>query len=244
MSNYHYHDWFEIYYVISGKCHYYVEDAIYTLKENDIMFVSSCVPHKTIYQAGNTERVLLSFPKERIPASVLPAIKKKSLYYTPTLEEQQRLKKLFSLFEAEKCKKDLFTNELYNGYLTEILAVIFRGAQENETVQSPLRPIIEKVITYLNENYAQQITLSQVAELTSFTPSYFSVLFKQVTGIGFKEYLILIRLTNAQRMLKKTNKTISEIAYACGFNDSNYFSSQFAKYFEISPLQFRKQQHK
>ncbi len=176
-----------------------------------------------------------------ILSSILQSLKKKALYYTPTEEEQQRLKKLFSLFEAEKRRKDIFTNELYNGYLTEILSVIFRGSQVNETVQSPIRPVIEDVISYLNDNYAQPITLSQVAALTSFTPSYFSVLFKQVTGIGFKEYLVLIRLTNAQRMLKKTSKAVSEIAYACGFNDSNYFSSQFTKYFGLSPLQFRKQ---
>ena len=61
------------------------------------------------------------------------------------------------------------------------------------------------------------------------------------TGISFHEFLTSIRLKEAERLLKlEEKKSVSEIAFSCGFNDSNYFSHKFKTVYGLSPLQFQK----
>ena len=53
-------------------------------------------------------------------------------------------------------------------------------------------------------------------------------------------YLLRVRLCRAMRMLKETDKTVTEIAFACGFNDSNYFTSRFHREIGTTPLKYRR----
>ena len=59
--------------------------------------------------------------------------------------------------------------------------------------------------------------------------------------MGFSEYLTLVRLKNAEELLKSDmSLSVTEIAYASGFNDSNYFSEKFKSYYGVSPKKYRK----
>ncbi len=88
-------------------------------------------------------------------------------------------------------------------------------------------PAIDRLIRYVNQNYASPITLKEVSQTLHLTPNYISKLFVNNTGMGFKEYLTGVRIKNARDMLENTNKQISAVANDCGFTDSNYFSSAF-----------------
>lgn len=68
--------------------------------------------------------------------------------------------------------------------------------------------------------------------------SHFSKLFKQVTGVGLNEYINITRITAAQNLLSKSNYSITEVASACGFNDSNYFAAVFKKIKGITPKKY------
>ena len=93
---------------------------------------------------------------------------------------------------------------------------------------------------YIYNNFRRPLTLEEVAAIASLSPTYFSKKFKQVTGMGFKEYLNYVRLKHAQTALLTTNNTITDIALEYGFNDSNYFKDLFKKVFGKSPREFRK----
>ena len=84
------------------------------------------------------------------------------------------------------------------------------------------------------------IKLSSVAKMKSVSPEHLSRTFKSCTGLGFNEYVTLLRLKKAEEMIKtEPDKTISDIAYECGFNDGNYFSYKFKKMYGISPIKAR-----
>ena len=93
---------------------------------------------------------------------------------------------------------------------------------------------------YIYFNYDKEITLEDVSLKFNISKSYFSKRFKEVTGFGYKEYLISVRLREACEQLLNTDKSITQIAYECGFNDSNYFGDAFRKTKGVSPNKYRK----
>ena len=80
---------------------------------------------------------------------------------------------------------------------------------------------------------------SQISRIAAMAPSTLLPVFKKVTGYSPIDYLLHVRLSKAAEMLLRSEKTISEIAQECGFTDSNYFSRQFRKNYNLSPREYR-----
>lgn len=99
--------------------------------------------------------------------------------------------------------------------------------------------VIRKAAEYIANHFAENVTLANLAENIHLNPSYLSTLFKQVTGLTFKEYLNKVRIEEAQRLLANTDYPIMEIAIACGFSDQSYFTKVFKKQTGLTPKQYR-----
>ena len=98
---------------------------------------------------------------------------------------------------------------------------------------------ILKVKEYINEHYAEPLTLEMMADLVGMSPSSFSRFFRQHTARTFTGYLIDIRLGQAARELVDTSQNISEICYQCGFNNLSNFNRIFKAKRGMSPREFR-----
>lgn len=98
---------------------------------------------------------------------------------------------------------------------------------------------IRKAAEYISANFAENISLAGLADEFHLNPSYLSLLFKQVTGQSFKEYLNMVRVEEAKRLLADTDYSIMDVAVACGFNDQSYFTKIFKKQTGLTPKQFR-----
>jgi two-component system response regulator YesN len=99
---------------------------------------------------------------------------------------------------------------------------------------------IERVLRYVMRNHSRDITLSQICDHFRFSRSYISHKFKKRTGKSFREYLTDIRLEDAKSLLFYSNLNVTEIAFAVGFENSNYFSNVFKSKVGLSPLAYRK----
>ena len=99
--------------------------------------------------------------------------------------------------------------------------------------------IIRKATEYIASHYAEELTLTEVADAIHLNPTYLSTLFKQVTGHSFKTHLNEVRIQEAQRLLKYTDYSILEISIACGFSDQSYFTKVFRKFTGMTPKQYR-----
>lgn len=98
---------------------------------------------------------------------------------------------------------------------------------------------IEKIMEYVNNNFGQNITLSDAAKMAGMTEVSLSRFFKQRTGKTFVDTLNEIRLGHASRMLIDTTHSINEIAYKCGFNNMSNFNRIFKKKKDSTPKDFR-----
>jgi two-component system response regulator YesN len=99
---------------------------------------------------------------------------------------------------------------------------------------------IKRAKSYLKENFTKEIGIESVSEEVDLSVSYFSVLFKQKTGVTFLEYLTNLRIEHACVLLKTTDLKTYEIANMVGYSDQRYFSQVFKKRLNVTPSQFRK----
>lgn len=120
----------------------------------------------------------------------------------------------------------------------QILQLFLAGFEKIESTKSNNKNI-QKAIKYIHENYDKNINLNTIADNIYITPSYVSILFKQVLGMNFVEYLRKVRLDKACELLKNNRLKCYEIAYMVGFKDEKYFMQVFKKYFGITPSQYR-----
>lgn len=98
---------------------------------------------------------------------------------------------------------------------------------------------VQKVKEYISEHYAEQLRLTDMAEIVGMSPVAFSRFFRQRTGRTLSEYIVDIRLGFAARMLVDSSRNISEICYECGFNNLSNFNRTFKAKRHYTPREFR-----
>ncbi len=125
--------------------------------------------------------------------------------------------------------------ELKNWCLIRIVSITERIKEEKDTKVSN---IIAQAKKYIDDNYNKEIGLTEVSEAVSISPQYFSKIFKEELGLNFIEYLTMVRMDHAKRMLKEKKLSVKEICYEIGYNDPNYFSRLFKKNEGISPTEY------
>ena len=99
---------------------------------------------------------------------------------------------------------------------------------------------ITRIIQYINENYNHITDIDQIAEHFFISKYHLCRYFRKNLGIPLMSYLNTIKITQACRMMKAGNSSMTQIAMECGFNSSSYFCKVFKKERGISPTEYRK----
>lgn len=99
---------------------------------------------------------------------------------------------------------------------------------------------VERVLQYINQNYASNIKLSDIANHVHMNESYLSTIIKKQTGYGFTDILSQIRVNHAKNMIENGSHSVNEIAERVGFSSWSYFSRVFKKSTGLSPAEYRK----
>jgi two-component system response regulator YesN len=113
--------------------------------------------------------------------------------------------------------------------------------QEAETPEADgwLPTFILQAMAFIKENYAEAITLTQVARKVSVNPVYLSSSFTKYCGENFLEYITNYRIAKSKELLAKTNLQIQEVANEVGYTDIAYFSRIFRRVTGLTPSAFR-----
>ena len=99
---------------------------------------------------------------------------------------------------------------------------------------------VSRAMEFIEEHFSDPITIEDIVSHSQVSRRHFFRLFEQAVGVAPMEYLKKLRLQKAASMLLTSNVSVTQVAFACGFNDSNYFSSLYHKEFGMSPSQFKK----
>lgn len=100
--------------------------------------------------------------------------------------------------------------------------------------------IVKATKEYLENHYAEEISLEDVAEQVNISPQYFSKLIKKTTGFNFIDWLSTLRVKKAKELLTNSNLTVKEVCFMVGYKDPNYFSRIFKKRIGITPSEYVK----
>lgn len=105
--------------------------------------------------------------------------------------------------------------------------------------EKKLSGVIVSAREYISNNYSKEITLEDVSREVNVSPNYFSKLFKDETGSNFIDYLTMLRMEKAKKLLSDSRYVNKEICYHIGYSDPNYFSRIFKKIVGVTPTEYR-----
>lgn len=249
MKQDHAHACCELYYLKSGSCTFQIEGVFYHLSAGEMMIVAPNERHNTNYTRKSVcERILINYyPEDTVtsPLLTMEGLNEKLITSGRIVfpEGNTFLEQVFEQMLSESISVDRYHGEFMSSMLQLVfLAIaryghfIYNDSQKSEDGNRN----INMAMDYIVRNYAEPITLNEVADYVGLAPSYFSIKMKKVSGMNFKHFLLMVRLKAATRMLLNTNDTITFIATECGFNSSNYFKDCFRRYKGVSPSMFRK----
>ncbi|MDA3812139.1 MAG: AraC family transcriptional regulator [Spirochaetaceae bacterium] len=132
----------------------------------------------------------------------------------------------------------LDTIEEWQKWAAEAMKELFNllELQRSQTYPKPLK----KALTYIAENYHNQLQLTSVADECLVTGSYLSRLFSEHLDTKFIDYVNRYRINQAVILLRDKNISIKEVSYLVGYQDPNYFSRIFRKFMGFSPSDLEK----
>ena len=247
MATFHYHDFYEVYYLYSGTRRYVVDNTIYDMKAGDIIIIDKNELHitKNIIKDGGYQRYLLYFTE-----NALKTLGDNSSLFMRVFTNrvislgEDGIKRLNHIFEGllkSYNSSNAFSAQLLANGTYEICTMIYDALKNHSTPSDKgYSNDIDKVLVYLNQNFRNDVSLETASDICNMNKSYFSRYFKKVTGIGFSRYLTALRIKEASLLLKNTNMSIGEIAEKSGFESQQHFCYIFKKETGLSAGEYRK----
>lgn len=255
----HWHEEMEIIYVVDGAVKVSVRNTEYTVRGGEIILVQPQTIHEIKQHDEDSAfyfNILFRF--SALESGAEDVCREK--YFEPIYTRRMLMPEYVDTSHPLNAQltpliKKLLVNPHYQRFhdeliiksrLFEMIYHIFRYCERADKSTAYEDIVYEKLklsLRYLEENYAENITVEQIASLSNYSESHFSKLFKQLTGESFNQYLKNYRLETAANRIMNEKTKISEIAVACGFSNLSYFSRAFYDKFQMTPSEFRKEEN-
>ena len=250
MKKEHYHAAWELYFYLGDDMTFFLDDKSYNVKKYNLVFVDRYMYHKTRYKNDKKERILIMLRGDffelfgdktiiydfllnisNISVLVFSEETKKTVY--------EKFLRIADYYENEKA-----TKEEIQIYFAELLATVNdliknKQVSVGTTLKSKNAIIISQVTNYINNNYAEKITLDFLAEKYYIDKYHLCHIFKKETGMTIIDFINQKRVVEAGILLRSTDDSVFEIASAVGFQNQNYFGQLFKKLYGVSPREYR-----
>ncbi|MBQ8814674.1 MAG: helix-turn-helix transcriptional regulator [Lachnospiraceae bacterium] len=233
---------YQILYVASGKAHFYFNGVEHIVPAGSMVLYRPKEEQRYYYYGvDRTEVYWVHFTG----SNVKNILRKYGiaddvhLIHTGTALEYKRIF-IQMIQELKLCKDDY--EELLVNYLQQLLIMLHRIINTKPKGKNPLlMEEIDTAVRYFHENYHKSISIEEYAASHHMSVSWFIRNFKEYTESTPAQYILSLRISNAQTLLESTNYNVTEIANIVGYDNPLYFSRIFKKQSGMSPSDFRKQ---
>lgn len=255
-SPFHLHDEFELIIIIKSHGKLYVGNNVTNFSKGELYLFAPGLPHCFYntrgYEKGNelAHAVVVQFKKDflgkdffdKTEVSQLKKLIRKSEFgvqiFNPSkvlinrmimLNQKKNLEKLVDFL--------LILNELATKKSMKLLST------ENSLSAASLSDskVINDVYRYVAENFQKETTFTTAASIANMQKAAFCRYFKRKTKKKFTEFVNETRIMHARKLLAESDKTIIEIAFECGYENTSYFNRQFKMHCGITPTEFKEQ---
>jgi len=247
----HHHDFYEIYFFLSGNVQYNIESRSYLLTPGDVLLISPMELHQPMFGSEHRtyERIVLWINKRFLEGLSLPGRSFTECFNTafpshtnllrPEGVARQYLTFLLEQLLAEKNSEDPYSEMAALSYLAQVMISLNRLSLVYRQEQSIPAPdsTVYSVLGYINDHYSENLTLDLLANKFFISKYHLSREFQRLVGTSVHRYIIQKRLVMAKQMLSE-GKPSSEVYQHCGFGDYSNFYRAFKAEYQISPKDF------
>lgn len=239
----HWHQSVELFLVLEGTLDFFINSRQYTLKHNDFVIVNPNEIHSIECPDPNITIVL------QIPMKSFEGYMSDESCITFADREESQKARLVSLvtamyrtYEQREFGYRLKVKSQFMEFLY-LIVTEFRIEQIDKVQVQQKRHLdkLSQVTQYMKENYDKELSLEMVASRFGFTPSYLSHMFREYAQVGYRTYLMDLRVKYAMRELLNSDRYVGDIALDHGFADARAFAKAFKKRYGCLPSQYRKQ---
>ena len=247
----HHHDFYEVYFFLSGNVQYNIESRSYLLTPGDVLLISPMELHQPMFgpEQREYERIVLWIDKQFLESLSVPGQNFTACFDTESPNHSNLLRpegvaRQFLMFLLEQLISENSTEDPYRDvaaltYLAQVLISLNRLAlkqRQEETITGP-DTTVYNVLGYINEHYSENLTLDDLANRFFISKYHLAREFQRLVGTSVHRYIVQKRLVMAKQMLS-AGKPSSEVYQSCGFGDYSNFYRAFRAEYQISPKEF------
>ena len=249
-------DFSELVIVMNGSANHIVDEEKFYIKKGDVFVISNDTAHG--YEDTEDFRICNIMYRSEYLLSADYDIKKNAGFHAlfvlePYITREQgfRSRLMLKLKDFEKIytlidfmhseyqtKADGWQTLLEENFMT-LVVMLSRLYSFDSSFEKNDIINIAKSISYMENHYTENITIDALAEISHYSPRHFTRIFSETFHTTPLNYIIALRINHACSLLRESKLTMSEIAFQCGFSDSNYFSRIFKKKTGLTLRQFR-----
>lgn len=162
--------------------------------------------------------------------------------YIPSTGKLSFIERIVVLMKQLQDSDKRYHNNLLNNALTSAIVyelycqgIIYKKYND----QKKSMQVYNDIIDYISYHACENIRVSEIADYFGYNEKYLSTLFKKLSGISLKQFMLRVKMDVAKAELTDTNHSIAQIAYNVGFNDTHNFTNSFKKVTGLSPSAYR-----
>ncbi|MCJ8167561.1 helix-turn-helix domain-containing protein [Pontibacter sp. E15-1] len=242
------HNEIEINYFSEGSITYLFQENKITIPAKRLALFWGLVPHQIVTYEGSKPYVVCTIPFSQFLEWKLPPLFVDRILKGEILLEACPESSLYDEFLLKNWIKDINNTGSEEVTLLEMHARLIRMANnvipkqrsDHASIHTHEISQVEKIAIYIAQNYCNPIKVSDIGKAVGLHADYANAIFKKSFGSTLSEYITEERISHAQRKLVATDKSITEIAFACGFNSISRFNAAFLRINSCTPREFRK----
>ena len=224
----HWHIESELIFAEKGSAEVMTDNNLYSLSEGYCVFIRSGAVHYIKAESDSVISVM------KIDSQLISAEFGMLAPVCPLLERKYEVSEAFEKIRQEISNGEKYYEVICSGLALALTAEIFRNEKTSSSEISSGSGAYKKLLRLISERFAD-ITFDEAAEIMCFSKPYFSKYFRRMSGMTFSEYLNIVRVSEAVKMLSKGNMSAGETAVAAGFGTIRSFNRVFKQYTGFTP---------